>query len=156
MKRISNGITDEDLRLYMYKILKCLEYTHSHRIMHRDIKRGNVVINPQTKELQVIDWGLADYYVPGYKYNVRVSSRYYKAPELLLHYMSYDYSIDMWSLGCLFAGCLFQKDYFFKGDDLIDQLVRIMKVLGTDGVENFIKKYPESYIEEKKKVKLNK
>ena len=79
MKRISNGITDEDLRLYMYKILKCLEYTHSHRIMHRDIKPGNVVINPQTKELQVIDWGLADYYVPGYKYNVRVSSRYYKA-----------------------------------------------------------------------------
>ena len=140
----------------MYKILQCLEYTHSHRIMHRDIKPGNVVINPQTKELQVIDWGLADYYVPGYKYNVRVSSRYYKAPELLLHYMSYDYSIDMWSLGCLFAGCLFQKDYFFKGDDLIDQLVRIMKVLGTDGVENFIKKYPESYIEEKKKVKLNK
>lgn len=156
MKKISFGMKDADLRFYMYKILQCLEYSHSHQIIHRDIKPGNIVINEKTKELRVIDWGLAEYYIKGYKYNVRVSSRYYKAPELLLNYMEYDYAIDMWSLGCLFAGILFQRDYFFKGDDLFDQLVRIVKVLGSEDIEEFIKKYPDSSIDEKKMKKIQK
>ena len=149
MKRISYKIKDSDLRLYMYKILKCLEYTHSHGIMHRDIKPGNVVINTLTKELRVIDWGLAEFYSKGFEYNLRVSSRFYKAPELLLHYKKYDYSIDMWSLGCLFAAVLFQKDYFFKGDDLNDQIVKIVSVLGYDGIEEFTDIYEDSYVDRK-------
>lgn len=51
----------------------------------------------------MIDWGLAEFYHPGTEYNVRVASRYFKGPELLVDFQEYDYSLDMWSLGCMFA-----------------------------------------------------
>ncbi len=64
------------------------------------------------------------------EYNVRVASRHYKGPELLVGYQMYDYSLDMWSLGCMFAGILFNKQPFFCGSDNQNQLVKIAKVLG--------------------------
>ena len=72
--------------------------------MHRDIKPQNILIDPERRSLKVIDLGLAEFYFPGKNYNVRVASRYFKGPELLLGYEYYDYSLDMWSLGALFAG----------------------------------------------------
>ena len=141
MKKITKGISPEDLQHYMYQLLLCLQYTHSKKIMHRDIKTGNIVINKGTKQLNVIDWGLAEYYIKGYEYNIRVGSRYYKAPELLLNYQSYDYAIDMWSVGCIFAGVIFQRDFFFKGEDLSDQLYKVASVLGGHHVIEFLGKY---------------
>ena len=73
-------------------------------IMHRDIKPQNVLIDQVKRELKIVDWGLADYYLPNKEYNVRVASRYYKGPELLVNNKFYDYSLDIWSLGCMFAG----------------------------------------------------
>lgn len=98
--------------------------------MHRDVKPLNIVINPKTNELRLIDWGLADFYKPGQEYNVRVASRYYKGPELLVDDKLYHYSLDVWSLGCTMAAMIFKKDTFFKGSDNYDQLIRIMRVLG--------------------------
>jgi casein kinase II subunit alpha len=49
-------------------------------IMHRDIKPQNVLIDQKRKILKIVDWGLADYYLPNKEYNVRVASRYYKGP----------------------------------------------------------------------------
>lgn len=59
---------------------------------------------------------------------MRVASRYFKGPELLVDFQEYDYSLDMWSLGCMFAGMIFKKEPFFHGQDNYDQLVRIAKV----------------------------
>jgi len=70
-----------------------------------------------------------------------VASRYFKGPELLLDYQLYDYSLDMWSLGCMFASMIFRKEPFFHGHDNYDQLVRIAKVLGTDELYEYIHKY---------------
>lgn len=56
------------------------------------------------RKLRLIDWGLAEFYCPGTEYNVRVASRYFKGPELLVDFREYDYSLDMWSLGAMFAG----------------------------------------------------
>ena len=92
-------------------------------IMHRDVKPINIIINHATKELRLIDWGLADFYKDGQEYNVRVASRYYKGPELLVDDKLYHYSLDMWSLGCTMAGMLFKMDPVFKGKDNEDQLV---------------------------------
>jgi serine/threonine protein kinase len=59
---------------------------------------------------------------------VRVASRYFKGPELLVDLQDYDYGLDMWSLGCMFAGMIFRKEPFFYGHDNYDQLVKIAKV----------------------------
>ena len=110
-------------------------------IMHRDVKPQNLIINPQKKELRLIDWGLAEFYIPEQDYNVRVASRYFKGPELLVDDVYYDYSLDIWSLGCMFAGMIFKKEPFFQGKDNYDQLVKIAKVLGTDDLYKYIEKY---------------
>ena len=72
--------------------------------MHRDIKPQNILIDHSKKILKIADWGLADFYIPNKQYNVRVASRYYKGPELLLNNKFYHYSLDIWSLGLVFAG----------------------------------------------------
>jgi casein kinase II subunit alpha len=54
-------------------------------------------------QLRLIDWGLAEFYHPKTEYNVRVASRYFKGPELLVDFQEYDYSLDLWSFGCMFA-----------------------------------------------------
>lgn len=68
----------------MFEVLRGLDYCHSKGIMHRDIKPGNVMIDHQSKKLRIIDWGLSEFYLPEHDYNVRVSSRYFKGPELLV------------------------------------------------------------------------
>ena len=110
-------------------------------IMHRDIKPHNVIINPKTMQLRVIDWGLAEFYFPGQEYSVKVASRFFKGPELLLNNNKYDYSLDIWSLGCVLAGMVFGKEPFFYGTDNFDQLVKISKVLGTEDMNQYIQKY---------------
>ncbi|GJJ09459.1 hypothetical protein Clacol_003682 [Clathrus columnatus] len=111
-------------------------------------------------KLRLIDWGLAEFYHPQTEYNVRVASRYFKGPELLVDFQEYDYSLDMWSLGCMFASMvgkrplsvpadefnteyekIFRKEPFFHGHDNYDQLVKITKVLGTDDLYTYLEKY---------------
>ena len=152
-------MTDYDIRGYLYELLRALDYCHSMGIMHRDVKPHNVMIDHENRRLRLIDWGLAEFYHPGQEYNVRVASRYFKVsftpslspvvtphydgqgPELLVDYQMYDYSLDMWSLGCMLASMIFRKEPFFHGHDNYDQLVRIAKVLGTEELYEYLDKY---------------
>lgn len=65
----------------------------------------------------------------------------FQGPELLVDYQMYDYSLDMWSLGCMLASMIFRKEPFFHGHDNYDQLVRIAKVLGTEELFEYLDKY---------------
>jgi len=134
-------LTDEDVRYYVYELLKALEWCHSKGIIHRDVKPQNVMVDHKRKKLALIDWGLAEFYHPEQIYNVRVSSRHFKGPELLIKYEMYDYSLDMWSLGCLIAGVVFGKAPFFHGRDNNDQLIKIINVLGTETFNSYTSKY---------------
>ena len=84
---------------------------------------------------------IVEFYHPGREYNVRVASRYFKGPELLVDLQEYDYSLDMWSLGCMLAGMIFRKEPFFHGHDNYDQLVKIAKVLGTEELFHYLDTY---------------
>jgi len=140
-RTLYKSFADYDIRFYIYEVLKALDFCHSKGIMHRDVKPHNIMIDHNNKKLRLIDWGLAEFYHPQQEYNVRVASRYFKGPELLIDLQTYDYSLDIWSLGCMFAGMIFQKEPFFQGKDNYDQLVKIAKVLGTDGIFSYVEKY---------------
>jgi casein kinase II subunit alpha len=140
-KTLYQTLSDYDIRYYLYQLLIAIDYCHSMGIMHRDIKPHNVMIDHEQRKLRLIDWGLAEFYHPGNEYNVRVASRYFKGPELLVDYQLYDYSLDLWSLGCMVASMIFKKEPFFQGHDNHDQLVKIVKVLGSEEFYDYVDKY---------------
>jgi len=133
--------TPNDIRFYIFQILMALDFCHSMGVMHRDIKPQNLVIDHASRKLRVIDWGLGEYYLHRTPYNIRVASRHYKGPELLIGYRFYDYALDIWSLGCVLGGMMFRKDILFQGSDNNDQLARIASVLGSEGLDAYIAKY---------------
>ncbi|KAJ3452147.1 casein kinase ii subunit alpha [Anaeramoeba flamelloides] len=123
-------IAAEEMCLIIYRSLQTLYHAHRSGIMHRDIKPHNVLYDPKSKEVKLVDWGLSEFYFPETAYNCNVASRFFKAPELLIGYTHYHYSIDMWAVGCLIAGWAFSKEPFFAGKNNLDQLGQIVKILG--------------------------
>ena len=133
--------TDHEAKYYLFQLLRALHYSHSHGIMHRDVKPQNIMYDRQTKSLRLIDWGLAEFYHPKQRYNIHVASRHYKAIELLVDYQCYDYSVDMWGFGVTMAGIIFHRMPFFKGADDFDMVNKITSVLGTEAFYKYLNKY---------------
>ncbi|GAA5938702.1 casein kinase II subunit alpha/alpha' [Sporobolomyces koalae] len=138
---LSKLFTDNDVRYYIFELLKALEFCHSHGIIHRDVKPLNILIDHNERKLRLIDWGLAEFYHPNQELNVRVASRYYKGPELLVDYPFYDYSLDLWSVGCTLGNMILRRDPVFHGANNYDQLIKITRILGTDGLYDYLDKY---------------
>ncbi|CAH8598108.1 unnamed protein product [Heterobilharzia americana] len=118
------------VKIFTYQMLKALAYLHSHQICHRDIKSSNLLVNEETVVLKVCDFGSAKEMVPGTANVSYISSRYYRAPELLFGAQYYSCAIDTWSGGCVLAEML-RQHCLFMGADSVDQLVKVIRVLGT-------------------------
>lgn len=119
------------VQLYTYQICRSLNYIHNViGVCHRDIKPQNLLVNPQTHQLKLCDFGSAKMLVPGEPNISYICSRYYRAPELIFGATEYTNAIDMWSAGCVLAELLLGQP-LFPGESGVDQLVEIIKILGT-------------------------
>ncbi|KAJ4733862.1 shaggy-like protein kinase 41 [Rhynchospora pubera] len=119
------------VKLYTYQICRALAYIHnSVGICHRDIKPQNLLVNPHTHQLKLCDFGSAKVLVKGEPNISYICSRYYRAPELIFGATEYTTAIDLWSTGCVMAELLLGQP-LFPGESGVDQLVEIIKVLGT-------------------------
>lgn len=118
------------VKLYTYQLLRSLSYIHSIGICHRDIKPQNLLLNPTTGVLKLCDFGSAKMLVKGEPNVSYICSRYYRAPELIFGSTTYTCAIDVWSAGCVLAELILGQP-LFPGESGVDQLVEIIKVLGT-------------------------
>jgi len=141
LEKVKLELTDYEVRYYLYELLRALDYCNSRGIMHRDIKPENIIINRETKSMNLIDWGLAEFYFAEDEMSLSISTLNYKAPEILINDGYYHYSVDMWSLGCTFAEMLFKKEIFLNGNSKPDQLVKIAKLCGSEELFKVINKY---------------
>ncbi|CCO28037.1 glycogen synthase kinase 3 beta [Rhizoctonia solani AG-1 IB] len=145
--KLKQPIPNLQIKLYMYQLLRSLAYIHSVGICHRDIKPQNLLLNPSTGVLKLCDFGSAKILVPGEPNVSYICSRYYRAPELIFGATNYSTNIDIWSTGCVMAELMLGQP-LFPGESGIDQLVEIIKVLGTPTREQ-IKTMNPNYMEHK-------
>uniref|UniRef100_A0A3B3YU41 mitogen-activated protein kinase n=1 Tax=Poecilia mexicana TaxID=48701 RepID=A0A3B3YU41_9TELE len=127
LSKVRGQLSEDKVQFLVYQMLCGLRV--------RDLKPGNLAVN-QDCELKILDFGLArstDAEMTGY-----VVTRWYRAPEVILNWMHYTQTVDIWSVGCIMAEMINGKT-LFKGKDYMDQLSQIMKVCGVPGQE-FIQK----------------
>lgn len=118
------------VKCLMYQMFRGLNYLHYQDIGHRDIKPHNLLLDPQTSVLKVCDFGCAKKLMHGETSISYICSRYYRPPELCMGATQYGVGIDMWSGGCVVAE-MFLSEPIFRGSSREDQMIEIIKILGT-------------------------
>ncbi|KAH7692427.1 [RNA-polymerase]-subunit kinase protein [Dioscorea alata] len=125
------------IKKFLYQILDALSYCHSHRVLHRDLKPQNLLIDKRSKSVKLADFGLArGFGLPVRTFTHEVITLWYRAPEILLGSRHYSTPADVWSVGCIFAEMVNMRP-LFPGDSEIDELFKIFSVLGTPDEESW-------------------
>jgi len=130
------------VKMYAYQMLKSLGYIHAIGICHRDIKPQNVLVNSSNCLLKLCDFGSAKKLIKGEPNISYICSRYYRAPELIFGATEYTSQIDVWSTGCVIAELVLGQP-IFPGESASDQLVEIIKILGTPTKNQILDMNPE-------------
>ncbi|XP_075510372.1 cyclin-dependent kinase C-1-like isoform X1 [Primulina tabacum] len=127
----------EQIKCYMKQLLTGLHYCHVNQVLHRDIKGSNLLIDNEGN-LKLADFGLARSFSNDHNANLtnRVITLWYRPPELLLGATKYGPSVDMWSVGCIFAELLYGKP-ILPGKNEPEQLNKIFELCGTPDEVNW-------------------
>ena len=120
------GLGPAVVKRLMRQLCEGLRYCHSRRILHRDLKPQNLLVDREGN-LKLADFGLARAFgVPLRTYTHEVVTLWYRAPEILLGGRQYSTGVDMWSVGCIFAEMCTRRP-LFPGDSEIDEIFKIFK-----------------------------
>jgi serine/threonine protein kinase len=118
------------IKSFMHQLLQGIEFCHANRVLHRDLKPQNLLINSKG-QLKLGDFGLARAFgIPVNTFSNEVVTLWYRAPDVLLGSRTYNTSIDIWSAGCIMAE-MYTGRPLFPGTTNEDQLVRIFRIMGT-------------------------
>ncbi|KAL4771504.1 cyclin-dependent kinase 1 [Aspergillus spinulosporus] len=124
------GLGDAMVKKFMAQLIEGIRFCHSHRVLHRDLKPQNLLID-RDGNLKLADFGLARAFgVPLRTYTHEVVTLWYRSPEILLGGRQYSTGVDMWSCGAIFAEMCTRKP-LFPGDSEIDEIFKIFRILGT-------------------------
>lgn len=130
------GIDDYTVKSFLFQLLQGIAYCHKHRVLHRDLKPQNLLIN-MDGELKLADFGLArGFGIPVKKYTHEVVTLWYRPPDILLGSTKYSSQVDIWGVGCIFAEMCTGRPLFCGQSDS-DQLLKIFKVIGTPNKQDW-------------------
>jgi serine/threonine protein kinase len=132
------------IKWFMYQLLRGIAFCHENRVLHRDLKPQNLLINTKG-QLKLADFGLARAFgIPVNTFSNEVVTLWYRAPDVLLGSRTYNTSIDIWSAGCIMAE-MYTGRPLFPGTTNEDQLVRIFRLMGTPSERQWpgISQFPE-------------
>jgi len=112
--------------MYLYQLVRGIAFCHQHKVLHRDLKPQNLLIN-KSNVLKLADFGLArGFGVPVKNYTHEVVTLWYRPPDVLMGSKTYSTSVDIWSIGCIFAEMVTKKP-LFPGSSDEDELQKIFK-----------------------------
>ncbi|CAN9152260.1 unnamed protein product [Alternaria alternata] len=130
------SMDDKMVKKFMMQLCQGVRYCHAHRVLHRDLKPQNLLIDKDCN-LKLADFGLARAFgVPLRTYTHEVVTLWYRSPEILLGGRQYSTGVDMWSVGCIFAEMCTRKP-LFPGDSEIDEIFKIFRILGTPNEQDW-------------------
>ncbi|BAT89438.1 hypothetical protein VIGAN_06039100 [Vigna angularis var. angularis] len=118
------------IKSFMQQILAALEFCHSRKILHRDLKPGNVLVDEPNLQIKLADFGLAREFRDDISYTDQLGTAWYRAPEMLFDNCQYSSPIDLWAAGCVFAEMLIGGPLFITNKNR-DELEAIFRLLGT-------------------------
>lgn len=124
----------KQIKLFLGQLLQGLSYIHNRRVLHRDLKPQNLLVNNDNPVLKIADFGLArGSGIPVRSYTNEVVTLWYRCPAVLLGCRKYGASIDIWSVGCIFYEMLTGKPLFPAKNDN-EEIMKIFSTFGTPSV----------------------
>ncbi|OAX83378.1 CMGC/CDK protein kinase [Emergomyces africanus] len=144
MELRGNQLDYTTIKDFMHQLLRGVAFCHHNRVLHRDLKPQNLLINA-SGQLKLADFGLARAFgIPVNTFSHEVVTLWYRAPDVLLGSRMYNTSIDIWSAGCIMAE-MYMGRPLFPGSTNEDQLQKIFRLMGTPSERSWpgISQFPE-------------